>query len=184
MKSLKRQIWRALQFCFLAAWLVVLWNSGTSGAGIVFSQKSDDQIDVKPIYGKYCQKCHGADGGGEVGRKLFPEIPDFTKRLWQKNRTDARLLVSILDGKGAGMPSFREKVSEQEAEALIVHLRGIAAPSGKGHKETQKDADPFDFEEKFRRLYEELDQLQRQFRELSEPVAAETADPMGRVDMK
>jgi hypothetical protein len=39
-----------------------------------------------------------------VQRKRQPEIPDFTRDSWAKERDDEQLLTSILQGKGARMP--------------------------------------------------------------------------------
>src|SRR5262249_45216258 len=70
-------------------------------------------------------KCHGADGTGKPARDRLPEIPDFTKPSWQARRDDAQLLASILDGKDE-MPSWRGKVSEEQARSLVAHVRAFA----------------------------------------------------------
>jgi uncharacterized membrane protein len=61
----------------------------------------------------------------------MPGIPDFTDGLWQAQRTDARLLASIVDGKGDDMPSAPEDMSENQARGLVAYVREFArvAPS-------------------------------------------------------
>jgi mono/diheme cytochrome c family protein len=61
----------------------------------------------RALFRRHCVKCHGADGTGSPARASMPEIPDFTDASWQARRSDARLLASILDGKGKEMPPWR-----------------------------------------------------------------------------
>src|SRR5437660_1590425 len=70
---------------------------------------------VRELYQLHCVKCHGGDGTGSAARKRMPEIPDFTRASWQKRRSDARLLASILDGRGADMPAHRGKITRDQA---------------------------------------------------------------------
>jgi cytochrome c6 len=116
------------------------------------------------LYRRHCQRCHGADGSGGAAGKRLSDLPDFTDRRWQEQRSDAQLLVSILDGKGAGMPAYRDKLDDEQAQSLVALVRSFAGvtaespPNGAG-------ADNFD--RRFRQLQQELDDLQKQFRELS-----------------
>jgi hypothetical protein len=57
-------------------------------------------------------------------------IPNFTDASWQKKRDDAQLLATILDGKEPDMPSWRAKISEEQARGLVVHVRGFAHMEG------------------------------------------------------
>src|SRR5216683_2723712 len=50
-------------------------------------QKQYKKPKLSSLYRKHCQKCHSQDGTGGDGRKLFPEIPDFTIEKWQKKRS-------------------------------------------------------------------------------------------------
>jgi mono/diheme cytochrome c family protein len=84
------------------------------------------QFDAKVFYGQQCKKCHGGDGAGTDGRTTFPDIPDFTSKSWHKERTDAQLEVSILEGKGNAMPPFSQKLGEEEAKSLRKLVRRFA----------------------------------------------------------
>jgi mono/diheme cytochrome c family protein/uncharacterized membrane protein len=139
-------------------------------------QDSRPQFDAKAAYRQYCHKCHGPDGAGANGRKTFADIPDFTKRPWHNSRSNAQLLASILEGRGAVMPSFRNKLDEAQARAMVDHVRGFNPPMKPTTNENLEKAEPQDLEESFRRLNEELDQLQSEFREASEASDPETVE--------
>jgi mono/diheme cytochrome c family protein len=112
-----------------------------------------------------CARCHDQDGTGRSGREHLSEIPDFSDHKWHLSRTDAQLLVSILDGKGSHMPSYRGKLSEKEARDMVVQVRDLDPAPG-----IRQVADsPDRFERRFKELEEELQELKRRFRELSEP---------------
>jgi mono/diheme cytochrome c family protein/uncharacterized membrane protein len=81
------------------------------------------------LYGLHCAECHGAKGTGRPVRKTTPEIPDFTDASWQARRKDAQFLASILDGKGADMPGFRDDLGDEQAQALVDFVRAFAPGS-------------------------------------------------------
>jgi mono/diheme cytochrome c family protein len=71
--------------------------------------------------------------------------------------------VSILDGKEPKMPSWREKLSQEQARGLVAYVRAFAPPLPGSN-----GASPSGFDEPFRRLEEQMHELQRQARKLSE----------------
>jgi mono/diheme cytochrome c family protein len=124
---------------------------------------------VRGLYRQHCLKCHGADGKGSAARGLFPEIPDFTKRDWQRRQKEAHLVTSILDGKGTGMPSLAGKIGKDQARDLVKYIRNFAPPEKKA-QEASPASDSF--HERYRRLQEEWRELRRQFYKLAkEPLA-------------
>jgi mono/diheme cytochrome c family protein/uncharacterized membrane protein len=80
----------------------------------------------RELFKQHCVKCHGADGAGRETRRRQPGIPDFTDNSWQARSNDAQLLASILDGKGKEMPPWRAKISEEQAQRLLGHVRAFA----------------------------------------------------------
>jgi mono/diheme cytochrome c family protein len=121
------------------------------------------------LYRRYCQRCHGADGTGRRGADA-DDIPDFTRRAWQKQRDDAELLVSILEGRGTGMPAFQDRLSEVQARSLVAYIRAFAPapPTTAPAKNSSSDRVPATgFAAEFRQLQGEFDELQRQLRELN-----------------
>ena len=85
------------------------------------------------LWSKNCAKCHGKDGRGKtlLGRKL--KIVDYTDPAWQKKVSDDELKKAILEGAGeprkdgtTPMPSFKEKLDEAQADALVKWIRNFA----------------------------------------------------------
>jgi mono/diheme cytochrome c family protein len=108
-----------------------------------------------------CASCHGTDFTGSVLREKGRDIPDFTDRQWHSHRTDAKLVVSILEGKGTRMPPFAQRLSEPEARALVSLIRQAnATPLANA------GAEPSDFETRFAELSREMETLKKQFHEL------------------
>jgi mono/diheme cytochrome c family protein len=112
------------------------------------------------LFRRYCATCHGQDFKGTDLRAVNPEIPDFTSAAWHANHSDARLLVSILSGRGAGMPAFADKLSQEQARSLVARLRQ-AAPIGAKPPSPAMD----DFHRRFEELTRELDALRDEFYE-------------------
>jgi mono/diheme cytochrome c family protein/uncharacterized membrane protein len=124
------------------------------------------------LFREHCAKCHGADGTGSPARGRDLPAPDFTEASWQARRTDAQLRASILDGKGAEMPSFRAKINEEQARGLAAHVRSFAPRKDKPEMEKPKEPPSRrGTDEEIRRLEEELDRLRRQFREVPKAPA-------------
>jgi mono/diheme cytochrome c family protein len=119
----------------------------------------------KKAYKHWCARCHGNDFTGGNARESLPQIPDFTKGAWQARRTDGELLVSILDGKGTDMPSFRGRLSMDRARGLVAYIRQ-AGPATKKATEPAPD----DFDRRFRDLLKQLEELKKQYRRQSPPA--------------
>jgi mono/diheme cytochrome c family protein len=115
-------------------------------------------------YRQYCLSCHGTDGRGAAEMKpAMRDLPDFALRSWQDGVTNAQLTVSILDGKGTLMPAFRGRISDIEAQDLTAYIRAF----GPVRKPTEPGTS--DFEKRFRQLEEEMNEWQKQLRELQRP---------------
>ena len=118
------------------------------------------------LFRQHCVKCHGEDGTGRMARDELPNIPNFTNASWQARRTDAKLTVSILEGKGTAMPAAGSKISKEQARSLVAHVRSFAPTKGKSEKEKQHKPAPTNFDERYRRLQEEFEELRKRLREL------------------
>jgi mono/diheme cytochrome c family protein len=116
------------------------------------------------LFQRACVRCHGADGRGAATRVSLPAIPDFTDPGWQARRSDPQLIASILEGKGAQMPSFRERLGGAEVRALVARIRAFRPgwTSGVG-------ASPGEFESRFRQLEQQWEGLERQLRAIEQP---------------
>jgi mono/diheme cytochrome c family protein len=85
--------------------------------------------EAQEVWEKNCAACHGKDGKGEtkMGKKVG--CKDYTDAKNQADLTDERILKAIKDGVKDGdkekMKSFAEKVSDDEAKALVVYLHAF-----------------------------------------------------------
>jgi hypothetical protein len=95
-------------------------------------------------------------------REDLPELPDFTRRAWQEGRSDPQLIVSVLVGKGADMPSFGGKLSREQARDLVAVIRAFGPlPTSPVTNATD------DFEAQFQQLTDEFKKLRQQSRALA-----------------
>jgi mono/diheme cytochrome c family protein len=110
------------------------------------------------IFMQYCIVCHGPDGTGSIMRPAMPPIPNFTNPTWQKDHSDAQLMVSILDGKGTLMPANRGRVPEEQVGDLVAYVRAF----GPGFVATRGSvpASEAAFEKTFRQLEDQWNALE------------------------
>ncbi|HKI34336.1 MAG TPA: c-type cytochrome [Gemmataceae bacterium] len=139
-------------------------SSGRAGSRAAVTRASDTRPKAPSLQAR-CARCHDADGSGSSSRDNFREIPNFGSHKWQASRSDAQLVVSILDGKGAHMPAYRGTLARDEARNLVAAIRGFDPVPA----ERRADDPPDDFERRFRQLQRELEDLKKQFKELSDP---------------
>jgi mono/diheme cytochrome c family protein len=111
-------------------------------------------------------KCHGADGTGSTARGVLPDIPNFTKAVWQSQLTDAQLMASILDGRRQGMPPVRGKISEEQVRGLVAYVRSLAPTTAKSSPRQLEDRGLASFNERYGRLKQQRDDLRRQYHEV------------------
>jgi mono/diheme cytochrome c family protein len=125
------------------------------------------------LFQKSCAMCHGRDGKGTDARESLRSIPDFTVRDWHQKRSNAQLMVSILDGKGTGMPAFRDKIPRERAREIVAHIRSFA-PGATSEVASSSN----EFEAQFNKLLKEFDDIARQLRDLgaAKPAPAPAAE--------
>jgi mono/diheme cytochrome c family protein len=81
---------------------------------------------AEALFNVSCASCHGRDGVGQgPGRPPGAQLPDFTARQFQTQRSDADLMQVIRDGRGL-MPPFGKQVNEQGLAALVARIRRFA----------------------------------------------------------
>jgi mono/diheme cytochrome c family protein len=74
-------------------------------------------------------------------------------------------VAAILDGKGTLMPAFRERVTPEQVQALVLYVRSFAPRPVNAVK-----AEPAnDFDKKMRELQDQLDGLQKQSKDAKPP---------------
>jgi len=94
------------------------------------------------LFRQYCIVCHGPDGTGSIVRPVLPPIPDFTSPAFHKERNDARLLLSILHGKGTFMPGQNSRVTQEQARCLVGFVRAFESQPDKGGANDQAGKKP------------------------------------------
>ena len=85
--------------------------------------------DGAEIYGKKCASCHGKDGTGNTTMGKKKGARDYTDAAVQASFTDDEGIKAILEGvKKDGKESMKgmaDKVTADEAKALIAHIRSF-----------------------------------------------------------
>ena len=86
-------------------------------------------VEGSALFAQACAKCHGSDGQGGLPTVADgPRPVDLTDAAWQRTRSDAELIATIRDGRGA-MPPFADVLSDVQIHALAAHVRALARPS-------------------------------------------------------
>lgn len=84
--------------------------------------RAADEPDGAALFKQKCSMCHGPDGKGFAAIKT----PDFTDPKVQASLTDEQIVETIKNGKkGTPMPPFKDKLKEEEIQALLKHIRSL-----------------------------------------------------------
>jgi mono/diheme cytochrome c family protein len=135
--------------------------------------KATKDVHGGKLYRQYCQRCHDRDGSGDRGRSHADKIPDFRSAAWHGKKSDAALAVSILEGKGTVMPAFGERLNHDDAQELVAFIRALEPRSehaGQSTTPMSRNATG-DFDKRFGELKMELEELRKQYYELSRSSA-------------
>lgn len=85
--------------------------------------------DVKEIWAKDCQKCHGEDGKGQTKMGAKAGVKDYTDPKVQAEMKDENAVKAIKEGiKEDGkekMKGYSDKVNDEEIKALITYMRSF-----------------------------------------------------------
>jgi len=82
------------------------------------------QENAAALYKSKCQVCHGSDGKGDtpVGKKLG--VKDFHSPEVAK-MSDAELFEIIKKGKDNKMPSYDNKLTDDQIKSLVKYIRSL-----------------------------------------------------------
>jgi mono/diheme cytochrome c family protein len=144
-----------------------------SGSTAMVAAKAVNLSVAGKLYRQYCQRCHDQDGSGRPGRSHADEIPDFRSAAWHGKKSDAVLTVSILEGKGTAMPAFGERLNHDQVQELVAFIRALDPPFEHAQQSTapaSKKA-PGDFDKRFSELKTQMEELRKQYHELSRSSA-------------
>jgi mono/diheme cytochrome c family protein len=109
------------------------------------------------IFRQLCMVCHGEDGTGNIQRANLPPIPNFKDPAWQKQKTEAEMRVSILEGKGTLMPANSGRITREQARDLVAFIRAFGPPIVGPPPDT-------DFERAFIQLQKQFEALERELK--------------------
>ena len=101
-----------------------LAQPGHGSRGALTPQKNGTkrEASARSLFASKCSSCHGADGRGETVAGKISGAPDMTDGKWQAGVSEKRMATSIRNGRGV-MPSFDEKLSQDDIAALVSHVR-------------------------------------------------------------
>lgn len=106
-----------LAFAFGAA-------SGASATSSDSRRGSAQAERGRAVYTANCARCHGGDGMSHTSMGQMTEAPDLTDAAWQSRRSNARMIASVMNGRGE-MPAFKRKLSRQEIAAAVAYVRTL-----------------------------------------------------------
>jgi mono/diheme cytochrome c family protein len=99
-----------------AAILIAIAVSALTGQPVCAQEATPEQIDQgRELYHEICATCHGRDmvSAGTV---------TFDLRQFPKDDS-ARFRNAVLNGKGQGMPPWRDKISDEDVTLLWAYVR-------------------------------------------------------------
>ncbi len=83
----------------------------------------------KLLYNQFnCVGCHAA-GGGAIGPALMDD-------KWLYGSDPAAIFNTIVEGRPRGMPSFRDKIPEDDIWKIVAYVRSLSSPEARLPKET------------------------------------------------
>jgi cytochrome c553 len=82
------------------------------------------------LFVQFCAGCHGKDGRGGA-HTFMPHVDTLTKKGYIEQMPDEYLAFVIGEGgaaagKSAYMPAWKSKLSEQDIQDIIAHIRSLA----------------------------------------------------------
>jgi len=104
----------------LAISLVALLNHTTSASSRVVAPGADGAS----LFGSKCALCHEKDGSGKANWKAKGQ-PDLRDANWQKDHSDGQIADVIRNGKEKFMPAFKSKLSDEDINAIVAHIRTL-----------------------------------------------------------
>jgi mono/diheme cytochrome c family protein len=90
------------------------------------NKPKDAATEGRELFASACARCHGADGTGGVPVVNGGPAPrNFHDHAFQLSRTDEQLKLTIVNGKGTGMPGFARTFDDAQLAALVAYVRGF-----------------------------------------------------------
>jgi cytochrome c oxidase cbb3-type subunit 3 len=77
------------------------------------------------LYNEHCSNCHGIDAAGDTAQGMGNTYADLRDDNWKFGGDDRSIAQVIRDGSFGLMPAFRDKLSEEQIQSIIRHLRKL-----------------------------------------------------------
>jgi mono/diheme cytochrome c family protein len=89
--------------------------------------------DAPALWKKHCKACHGETGKADTKKGKEFEVEDITTAEWQDKHSDDEIKKAITEGLPKSdkhkfqdkMKSFKEKMSAEEIDAVVKHIRTL-----------------------------------------------------------
>ena len=85
--------------------------------------------DSAAIWKAKCKSCHGEDGKAQTKMGQKEKITDISRAEWQKKHSDEDIKKVITEGskENSKMKPFKDKLTPEQIDALVKHIRGLEA---------------------------------------------------------
>jgi len=92
-----------------------------AAAGMVLATEPVAPKDLAKFYQDNCARCHGPTGNARDAAGKHLRGANFTDPKWQQGTNDTAAAKVVLNGIffGLAMPSFKDKLSQDEARHLV-----------------------------------------------------------------
>jgi len=81
--------------------------------------------DAGSVYARHCASCHGRDGRSKTAKGRKSHARNIADAGWQNDVSDERIFNSISNGRGAKMPRFDKKLSDNDIDQLVTYVRKL-----------------------------------------------------------
>jgi cytochrome c553 len=93
------------------------------------AQSEADAVKGEKQFTQFCAGCHGRDGRGGA-HTFMPHVDTLTKKGYIEQMPDEYLAFVIGEGgaaagKSAYMPAWKSKLSDQDIQDIIAHIRSL-----------------------------------------------------------
>ena len=111
-------------------------HPGTPGTQLPVQNPSDqrafDTNEGKRLFTQYnCSGCH-FNGGGGIG-------PPLMDAVWIYGDSPQNIYSTIVEGRPNGMPSFRQKIPDNQVQQLVAYVRSMSGQLRKDVAPTRND---------------------------------------------
>ena len=105
--------------------------TGCASSGPITKEQANypvNRIDAQGLFLENCATCHGKDGRAKTFHGRLVGAQNLTDPTFQTDTSNEEIRHAIMTGPKA-MPSFKDKLSPNEIDALVDYVRGFGSGS-------------------------------------------------------